>query len=280
MKKTIFFGASTGRTGTMHLANVLNAEEDCTCSHEGKFRIREDSGEQILPFLTLENRIAYEYPERSDAIIAEKRSSIKDLEIEGSVFGDIAYNNSPFLRSLARQFEDAKFILLFRDGRTFVRSSTVTEGEDEAPVGWPPGDKPLTQLERYISLGRLQPRRSDPCHDAWENWDAFQKNTWLWTETNRLILSSLEDIDPSRWMIVHFEAFVQDKLNIYAQIRKFVGIRNEMSEKVKSVLLAPKINSRKHYGIPLYEHWDENQKNFFWNMAGEIMEKLGYEASK
>ena len=279
MKKMIFFGASTGRTGTMHLANVFNAENDCTCSHEGKFRIREDSGEQILPFLTLENRIAYEYPEKSNAIIAEKRSMIKNLDLEGSVFGDIAYNNSPFLCALAEQFEDAKFILLFRDGRSFVRSATVADGVDETPVGWPPGDKPLTQLERYISLGRLQPRRNDPYRDAWEGWDAFQKNTWLWTETNRLILSSLEAIDPSRWMIVHFETFVGDKLNTYAQMRKFVGIRNDMSEKVKSLLLAPKINSRKHYSTRLYEHWDDSQKNFFWNMAGEIMEKLGYETS-
>ena len=91
MRKKIFFGASTGRTATMHLANVLNAEPDCTCLHEGKFRYLEASGDQILPFLTLENRIAYEYPEKRDELVAAKRSMIDDLNPEGSLFGDIAY---------------------------------------------------------------------------------------------------------------------------------------------------------------------------------------------
>ena len=277
MEKNLFFGASTGRTGTMHLANVLNAESNCVCSHEGKFRFREESGKQILPFLTLENRIAYEYPEKRDEIIASKRSLIKNLDLEGSFFGDFAYNNSPFLYSLAEYFENAKFIVLVRDGRSFVRSATVEEGEDEAPVGWPPSDKPLTQLEEYIALGRLQPRRNDPYRETWQDWDAFQKNIWLWTETNQLILSALEVIDPSRWLLVHFETFVQDKLNTYAQMRDFLGFTDSISEEVESVLLAPTINSRKHYSISPYKQWDEDQKTFFWNLAGETMEKLGYE---
>ena len=263
----------------MHLANVLNAEADCTCSHEGKFRYREDSGDQVLPFLTLENRIAYEYPERQDDIIASKRSAINKLELEGSFFGDIAYNNSPFLCALARYFKDARFIVIFRDGRSFVRSATVTEGEDDAPVGWPPAGKSLTPLERYISLGRLQPRKDSPFHKEWDDWDAFQKNTWLWAETNRLILDALEHIDPARCMLINFETFVQDKLGTYTKIREFLGFRETISEKVKSVLLASTINSRKHYHIQPYEQWDESRRSFFWNLAGEMMERLGYETN-
>ena len=277
MKKKIFFGASSGRTGTMHLANVLNAELDCTCLHEGKYRFREESGDQVLPFLTLENRIAYEYPEKRDEIIASKRSMINDLKVEESFFGDIAYNNSPFLESLASRFEDSKFIVMVRDGRTFVRSVIITEGENEAPVGWPPDDKPLTPMEKYISLGRLQPRKNDTHGADWANWSAFQKNTWLWAETNSLILNALDVIDPSRWMLVHFEQFVQNKLTTYIKMRDFLGFEGKITEAVKAVLLAPRINSRKHYALDKYELWTDFQKDFFWRTAGGIMTKFGYE---
>ena len=120
MNTQLFFGASTGRTATMHLANCLNAEPGCTCVHEGKFRHRETSGEQILPFLTLENRIAYETPDKAAGIIDEKRAVIDTLDLEGlSHFGDIAYNNSPFLVPLSARFPTARFVLIVRDGRTF-----------------------------------------------------------------------------------------------------------------------------------------------------------------
>ena len=41
----------------------VNSETDTTCLHEGKFRQEETSGEQVLSFLTLENRLAYEIPD-------------------------------------------------------------------------------------------------------------------------------------------------------------------------------------------------------------------------
>lgn len=276
MQKSLFFGASTGRTGTMHLANVLNAEPGCTCLHEGKYRFREEAGDQVLPFLTLENRIAYEYPERRQVLIDSKRSMIDDLKLKGSFFGDIAYNNSVFLEALAERFENAKFIIFARDGRSFVRSVTVNEGEDETPVGWPASGKPLTQLEEYIALGRLQPRKDGKHREVWKSWSAFQKNTWLWTETNNLIFEALKAIDSSRWMLVPFETFVQDKLNTYTNMREFLGFEGKVPDEVKSVLLAPRINPRKNYGLEPYKSWTDTQKEFFWNIAGQTMNKLGY----
>lgn len=41
---SLFFGASAGRSGTMTLANLLNAEDRVVCLHEGKIRRLEESG--------------------------------------------------------------------------------------------------------------------------------------------------------------------------------------------------------------------------------------------
>jgi hypothetical protein len=277
MDTQLFFGASTGRTATMHLANCLNAEPGCTCVHEGKFRHRETSGEQILPFLTLENRLAYETPGKAADIIEEKRAVIDTLDIEGlSHFGDVAYNNSPFLVPLSVRFPNAKFILIVRDGRTFVRSATVLEGEDETPVGWPPDDKETTRLEDYISLGRLQPRRDSPLRAEWADWGAFEKNVWLWAETNTLILDAMQEIEPGRCLLVRFENFVSDPLREYTNIREFLGFEGDLPGETKEVLLSPTVNASGIYAIPAYEQWSMQQKAHFARIAGPVMEQLDY----
>ncbi len=261
----------------MHLANTLNAEPDCVCVHEGKFRLREESGEQKLPFLTLENRIAYEYPERAAQIIADKRGGMREVDF-GDVrhVGDIAYNYCPFLEPLAGLFPDAKFIVIFRDGRTFVRSATLSDGEDEVPVGWPPADKELSDMERYISLGRLQPRRDSPHAIAWRDWDAFEKNTWLWAATNRIVLDALGNLPPERCLVVRFEAFVADPVAQYGAIREFLGFTEPLGEATRAVLESKKVNARKDYWLPAYEDWSPRQKSFFADLAGDVMERLDY----
>lgn len=277
MNTQLFFGASTGRTATMHLANSLNAEPGCTCVHEGKLRHREISGEQILPFLTLENRIAYETPVKAAEIVDKKRSILHDLDMKGlSHFGDVAYNNSPFLVPLSIRFPAAKFIIMVRDGRSFVRSATVLEGEDETPVGWPPHEKKQSRLEEYISLGRLQPRRGSALQEEWASWGAFEKNVWLWAETNTLILDALERIDTERWLLVKFEEFVSRPLQAYTTIRDFLGFRQPLSDDTRSVLMSPVVNASRQYAIPAYDGWSVGQKIHFRRYANTMMERLEY----
>ena len=272
----LFFGASTGRTATMHLANVLNSEENCLCLHEGKVRSREQAGDEVLPFLTLENRVGYEYPERREEIINEKRACIDSLVTKYDYFGDIAYNNSPFLPALAKRFPQSRFLVIFRDGRSFVRSAALADGEDEVPAGWAPNNKPLTQLERYISLGRWQPRKGSSLQAAWQNWDYFQKNTWLWAETNKVLLEDLEGISPERFLMVKFEDFVANKIDVYREIRQFLGFSGPLPENVEEILVSKGINSRPGYTIPAYGDWAAEDKEFFWQIAGTMMQRLGY----
>ena len=65
----LVFGTGSGRCGTMTLANILNAEPDVVCTHEGKFREREETGVQVIPFLTLQNLIAYHEPAQALGIL-------------------------------------------------------------------------------------------------------------------------------------------------------------------------------------------------------------------
>ena len=117
MDTHLFFGASTGRTATMQLANYLNAQARCTCVHERKFRHRETSGEQTLQLLTLEICTKYETPVKAQDILS------------------------------------AKFVVSIGKSCAFESSSTALEGEDEARGACPTDEKEMTRLED--SLQRL-----------------------------------------------------------------------------------------------------------------------------
>jgi len=275
----LFFGASAGRSGTMLLANLLNSEGDVTCVHEGKFRFGEESGKQVLPFLTLENRHGYEYPETKVEIIASKRpvDIVQNLHAEHKFLGDIAYNNSIFVKELAAQFPKAKFLISIRDGRDFVRSATVLKGEDLTPVGWGPADKELSPMERYISLGRLQPREGDPAKTDWPNWDCFEQNSWLWNETNRLIFDALEEISKDRYHVIPLEDFKKDGLGTYLRIREFLGISGDVSQTTEELLLSPQINVKSHKDLPHYTQWTDEMNDLFWKQCAPMMEKLNYD---
>jgi len=274
----LFFGASAGRSGTMLLANLLNSEAGVTCVHEGKFRLGEESGEQILPFLTLENRHGYEYPDKKIEIIATKRPSdvMNELRAKHSYLGDIAYNNSVFVKELADQFPQAKFLISIRDGRDFVRSATVLEGEDLTPVGWSPDNKVLTPLERYISLGRLQPRGGDPAKAEWSNWDCFQKNCWLWNETNTLIYAALEMLSIDRYHVIRLEDFKTDGLKTYENIRNFLGLTGDVVDTTEKLLVSRQINVKSAKDLPHYSEWTEQMTAVFWKQCAPMMEKLNY----
>ena len=74
MTKNLFFGAGSGRCGTMMLANLLNSEQHLLCLHEGNERDKETPGKQWLPFLTLENVLAFWEPEQL-RVYSEKKES-------------------------------------------------------------------------------------------------------------------------------------------------------------------------------------------------------------
>ncbi len=273
---SLFFGASAGRSGTMTLANLLNAEDRVVCLHEGKIRRLEESGEQWLPFLTLQNLEAYRHPDRAVEIFRRMRSKIVALAEEHDLvaLGDIAYNNSPFVGAIPEVFPQARLMVLIRDGRDFVRSAYTGDQEDPTPVGWPK-DRPLSKLEQYIALGRLRPAGSSAEDSPWHRLTPLEKNAWLWAETNRIIFDNLSRWPEDRVLVLRLEDFVADPLATYAQVRRFLRLPGPMPEAAPR-LIEKKINHRSHYVLPPWKEWSPEMTSAFWDQAGEMMQRLGY----
>lgn len=273
----LFFGAGTGRCGTMTLANALNAEPDGACLHEGQIRRGVEVGEQWLPFLTLQNLVAYHDPDRAEALFRDARGSLPEEARQRGVsfLGDIAYNYAPFVRVIPEVFPDAKLLVFFRDGRHFVRSAYTSELPDPMPVGWLDPDRPRSRRERYVELGRLRPRDSDEPDSAWTGMTPLERNAWLWAETNRLILDGLAAWPAERVHAIRFEAFFADPLAGYAAVRAFLELPGPVPDACRAVFAA-RINARRSSALPPVDAWSAAQRAAFDLHAGAVSDRLGY----
>lgn len=274
----LFFGAGAGRCGTMAIANLLNTEAGVTCLHEGKIRTHERAGEKLLPFLTLQNAIAYTCPEQAADLLEAFRSKMPNLAEERQcLLGDVAYNYVPFLKHIPTMYPEARIFVVFRNGTDFVRSATVLSGEDETPIGWPPRDKPLSEVERFVSLGRWRPKAGDPWEIAWDlEFDHFERNAWLWAETNREILAAIKTIPERNLMVIHFEKFFPRLSGAYSELRSFLGIDTDVSDTTRGLLEGRAINHRESTAIGSVDTWSHSMKERFMLIAGDVMVELGY----
>jgi hypothetical protein len=276
---SLFFGLGAGRCGTMALANLLNSESSVTCLHEGKFRTGEIAGEKLLPFLTLQNGQAYQKPETAAALLARFRGHMPEVAAQccDHLLGDIAYNYAPFLEHIPALFPEARIIVIVRNGVNFVQTATALSGEDMTPVGWPPRSKPLSDVEQYVGLGRWRPRPRDLWADEWENdFDHFERNAWLWAETNRVILRAIPVIPQDRLMLLRFEDFFSDLPSQYHAVRAFLGISEDVREQTAKLLAARPINHRIERAMEAVTDWTPAMKDRFLSIAGDVMIELGY----
>lgn len=279
MTAQLFFGVGVGRCGTMALANLLNSERDAICLHEGKMRHRERPGEKLLPFLTLQNGMAYAHPDKAPALFSKARSNVREIAKESGAkwFGDVAYNYAPFLKEIARTFPEARIFVVFRNGRDFVQSATTGSDVDETPVGWSPNGKPLSHVEQFIAMGRWRPRPAEPWAVEWDQiFDHFEKNAWLWAETNRSLLDALSSIDGRHVMVLRFEDVFSRLLPAYRQLRRFVGFSGSIGPETDALITAPPINRRETPIIGKPETWSADMHRTFDAIAGETMRRLGY----
>lgn len=273
----LFFGASTGRTGTMLVVNLLNSERGVLCLHEGKLRCLEEAGKQVIPYLTLQNVAGYHNPASAEEILRKNRSDLLDLieQRDLRLMGDIAYNYAPFVSVIPRLWPEAKLLVIFRDGREFVRSALTSEDPDPTPVGWL-ARRPSTRIERFVELGRLRPAPGTPLAAEWDHLSPVAKNAWLWSETNRVILEGIESWNSDNVMCTKFEDLTANLSDRYAVLRRFLGIRDPMQQKTQQ-LLRRRINSRAVKSLPPWPAWRRADRDDFARFARAMMTRLGYE---
>lgn len=268
------FVVSTGRCGTTLLGIALNEAAGTLALNEGQVRGADLRGGQVLRALTLENYAAYAEPGRAADILRERRAgAVEELAAGRGLthFVEIAYYLCPFTAALAEVFPDARLLFLHRDGRDFVRSVYVGENPDPMPVGYL-DPRPLSPVERFVAMGRLRPRPGSPEEAGWADLLPFEKNVWLWAETNGLVLDQLAAWPAERVLALPMrELLTPDGL---LEAAAFLGPALDPG-RVRE-LLGERINTRSLRLVPDWRQWDDALKARFKRLGQDMLERLGY----
>jgi hypothetical protein len=245
--------------------------------HEGQIREGMQSTARPLPHLTLQNYMAYKNPLDAVSILEKYRlAQLQEIVAKSPAIKhicDIAYYYAPFTRALSHVFPDSRLVLIVRDGKFFVWSAYTAEVPDPMPAGYV-DERPLTNHEKFCALGRLRPLEGTPAALAWNSYTPFQKNCWLWAETNSVVLDALESWQPAHTMIVKFEALFSKRESLLSLL-DFLAIRDIEEEQI-NLILAQRLNARSKKVLPHPSRWSAELHEQFEKIAGPMMHRLGY----
>jgi hypothetical protein len=254
-KHSCVFVLSTGRVGTKTLAALFGLAENVLAYHEPK------------PTLYGLSRLSYDYctsiPVRKvlqEAFLATRRQ-LMNYSLD---CGKGYVETSPQVTFLAPVIIEAvpqvRFIHLVRDPRHVVRS-----GMRRKWYAGHPADKT-----------RIVPPPGSEAERRWQSYNAFQKNLWLWDETNRWILEFSSSLPTGRILLVHSENVFDGREETLGQLFTFVGASMPAERGIRSVL-AKKLNVQNTGTFPEPSDWSAEMRNDLAEIAGETARTLGYE---
>ncbi len=266
------FCASTGRTATMFLATTLDTLPNVVGLHEG--HSPGDPPTPRLPLINLQNRKAWHDPAYAERTVAELRdfAALAKAAGDAEVLADVAFYNAPLLVPLARHHSESTLFVLFRLCDGFVRSATIVSGEDRQPAGWPDRSKPLTDRERFISLGRLKPRRGSDDAEQWPGWSAIQRNIWLWHSVNTHLLRVAESHANCHMLL--YEDLVEDPKKFWTDFLRELDLFCESNLAQCVERSARKMNQRPSYQVSPTDTWGQVELALYERLARPLERKL------
>lgn len=272
------FIASTGRTATTYLASALDSFDGVASCHEGYL----NSNKLIDPALelvNLENNLAYKSSSHAFDVVEKKRNanglSAIQNELGVSRIIDVAYYNSTICVPLLSIHRASRMLGIVRGCESFVRSATTLVDEDPLPVGWPDPEKPLTQREKFVEMGRIRPRPNTKEKSDWAGFSAIQRNIWLWRETN-VLLYEAKKMFPDRVLIGRFETFQSDQNRFWELLLSFFELPS-MEMKIDNGR-SEKINKKPFgYQIGPSSSWSAIERQYLNESQQKINELIDYE---
>ncbi len=245
--KRAFFVMSAGRCGTMTLAHLLNTAGNAHVWHHPQ------------PDPLKESLLAYwgEIDKRR-AFWKARYSIIHKTWSEGLIHGETDLLMTPFCDMLPNEIPDAKFIILVRDPRDFVRSGMRRNYYYGHP--WDPG--------------RLRPQNNTEGFEQWKKLDQFGKICWLWNKTYENINQMLSRIGNDRVITVRFEDLVAG-IDETKRIFDFMGLEGFDDRKIQE-LISHKFNAQTGGSFPKPQNWSGQFNETLWNLCGPAAEQFGY----
>lgn len=242
------FILSTGRSGTMTLAQVFSGIGNVHAVHEP------------APELVLEAS-GYAYGDVSHEtvrdIIRESRQAPA-----GKIYIESNQNLSLIVPVLEDVYPDARYIWLIRNGMDMVGSAMQKQwytGHSENHSNY----EDCPPIERMWIDGRLRGDRTGAFNSVqWEEMDRFEKICWYWGEINRSIAAATAKMPAEKFKTVRLE----DLSDEAAALRDWIGLEQPPQAELVT-------NSAK--SAPFHwTQWSPGQLSAFERQCGEMMDRF------
>lgn len=254
-KHPCVFVLSTGRAGTRTLAALLRLAGNVIVYHEPK-----------PPIFGLSS-LSYQYKDNdlANVILRESFLTLRKNQLLHSLRCNRGYvetgPDSTFLAPVILEaLHNVKFIHLVRDPRDVVKSGMRR--------GWYEGHP-------YDNT-RITPRKGTAYQQEWDNLTSFQKNLWLWNETNSWILDFCNRLQADHRILIHSEDIFGAHAGTIEEIFSFIGSEPPAERKILHIL-GKKINAQKTNHFPDASDWTEDMINDLKTFCGQTAKILGYE---
>lgn len=262
-----FFIVSSGRSGTAMLHKLLSGIDEVEMHHEYAVQITQPLAIRRYLGLTSEAETRHILAETHGAAIRYS---------EKAYWGDSSNKLSWLIPDLAAQFPEAKFIHLVRDGRKVAgsyfhklgaecyddRSSQVFQAFYDDPATHP---APPPEKKYWWPV----PRRGSADAQTFRLFDQFERISWHWTEINKVILDSLENLPRHRKLFVRLE----DLRSSPETLKGLLHFLNLGYRDAHFALFQRPHNVNKPQDTPL----TGRERDAFDRIAGTMMSRLGYD---
>ena len=124
---------------------------------------------------------------------------------------------------------------------------------------------------------RIEPPLNDPIREDWDQkWDPFRKIAWMWQAVNGGIIAFKSSIAPKRFMSISSEDMWDINSGVQTRLFEFLGVKPPQKDQIRETLSA-KYNAQEGGEFPVYHRWTDKQRQVLREIAGPVMEALGYD---
>lgn len=244
------FCLSTGRVGSKTLSSL------------GSLRLHSASQHEPTPKLFGLGRAAYEGRSVSSLLLAAveccRESQIQRFADSQGLYIETSPHITFLAPALKALYPHAKFVHVIRNPFSVIRSGMRR--------GWYDGHA----YDRW----RISPIAGE-VRERWKTMHPFEKNVWLWSETNHWIVEFLSRLPQSDHMVLKSEDMFDGRESSIESFFDFVGVEPPPISKINSHL-AQKSNSQLTGQFPKAGDWSTEQLNILADYGGRIMTQFNY----
>jgi hypothetical protein len=160
---------------------------------------------------------------------------------------------------IRKAIEGVKFIHLIRDPKRVVRSAMRRN--------WYHG--------HFMDNVRIRPLLDSAADQKWPSWSPFEKNLWLWAETNRWIKAFLADLPAGSYLTLTSEDLFGAQAETTEAFYQFLGVARPPEALIRRVL-HHKLNAQSSGTFPRACNWSPHILETTRCIAGPMMREFGY----